>query len=222
MSANDDRLFVLMEEIEGAWITRRDNTLVHALAAQHPDLAEELYLFFADVVGASEALGDKPERLGAIAQRFAKWVEDEGFALAAGARSSSTESTQPSPSPLLQPTTPVPKAKSFLGILKDLTGAGADKLAAALDISPDFLADLSTHVAVLSTRARLELAKRAHKALGIDESLLMASLEATSTYQIQRAASRDNAYTRPSLTYDELVNRSRLDPERKRFWLGLA
>lgn len=223
MSApNDDRLFALMEEIESAWTARRDNTLVHELAAKHPDLAEELYLFFADVVGVPEALGDKPERLGAIAQRIEKWVESEGFTLAAAARSSATETTQPSGRQPAQPATPVPKIKSFLGFLKESTGEGAVDLAAALDITVDFLADLSTNAAVLSNRARIELAKRAHKARGIDERLLLSSLELASTSQLQRAASREAAYNRPSLTYEELVTRSRLDAERKRFWLELA
>jgi hypothetical protein len=223
MSApKDDRLFDLMEEIERAWTARRDTSVVHELAATHPDMAEDLYLFFADVAGAPEGLGDKPERLGLIAQRIKEWVESEGFALAAAARSSPTETTEESDWPLAQRAAPAPKVRSFLGLLKESTREGTEELAAALDITQDFLADLSAHASVLSNKARLELAKRAHQARGIDERLLLLSLEPTSTSSLQRAASRDKAYTRTSLTYEELVTRSQLDPEQKRFWLGLA
>lgn len=223
MSApKDDRLFDLMEEIERAWTARRDTTVVHQLAAKHPDIAEELYLFFADVAGAPEALDDKPERLGPIAQRIQEWVESEGFGLAAAARSSPIETTQESDRRPAQPAAPVPKVRSFLGLLKESTHEGTEELAAALDITQDFLADLSVHATVLSNKARLELAKRAHKARGIDEKLLLLSLEPTPTSPLQRAASRDKAYSGTTLTYEELVNRSQLDPQQKRFWLGLA
>jgi len=85
MSANDERLARLMEEIERVWMEDRDESVVDRLAKEHPELAEELYLFLATLVDATDQLGRPRPELAQSAARTRAWLEREGLARAARA-----------------------------------------------------------------------------------------------------------------------------------------
>jgi len=215
----------LMDEIERAWNARRDHEIVHRLASSHPALAEELYEFFTDVVEAADDLDrDRPE-FAASGRRIREWLEREGYSRAAAAASAAE-------TPTTTPATP-PQARqvaervaggppiTFLGLLRQATGESVKSLADALDITPDFLVVLSENGPFLPSKARMELIRRAHTARGIDEKLLLSTLTAAAQ-PIQKAASRLKKYVSNAVTYADLVNSSKLDDARKRYWLTLG
>jgi hypothetical protein len=217
MSVNDERLSGLMEEIERAWMEDRDDSVVDRLAKEHPELAESLYLFFATVVDAPDQLDRHQPHLAESAVRMREWLEREGFARAAqaAAREGSTESTPTRTREVAEPTTP-----TFVGLLRKLTGADPGILAAEMEITPDFLVEVSSHAHVLPVEAKRELARRAHGARSIGFDRALAALQAPQ--QIQRAASRKGAYSDARLTYVELVSQSQLSAAQKDYWQNLG
>lgn len=215
----------LMEEIERGWTTLRDTEVVHRLVTANPTLAEELYEFFADVVEAGDNLDrDRPE-FAASSRRIREWLAREGYrkarAAAPGVETSTTTPTTPTPVRSVAEGVAGAITLTFLGVLRRATGENAQSLADALDITPDFLVVLSDNAAVLPSKVRMELVRRAHQARGVDEKVLLSTLSAV-VQPIQKAASRAKTYAAHAVTYADLVNSSKLDDARKRYWLTLA
>jgi hypothetical protein len=100
------------------------------------------------------------------------------------------------------------------------TGASLPTLAVELDVTPDFLVELSSHATLLPPEVKRELATRAHRALDLELELAMASLEAP--VEMQRAASRESAFSGTRVTYEDLVRQSQLSVEQKNYWLQLG
>ena len=236
-----DLLQQLMVQLEHAWNASRDDRFVDRLAAEHPTLAEELYEFFADLVEA-ELEQDRPRpEFAAADERARQWLEREGYRKAAAARSAAATEQTPAPTPAstspssrLGPAAPSLTARAtrtggedigaprpFLGLLREVTGESTSALAAALDVTQDFLIDISDNADVLPEAVRTEFADRAERACGVDRSRSLAAL-ATSDCQFERAASREGPYQGRAVIYADLVHRSGLDRERKQYWLSLA
>ena len=179
-SPEDRLLFECKLEIEQAWMRGAGRATVHRLAAAHPELADELYEFFAFMVDAHEGLsweGDAPEEPGGN------------------------------------------EARPFLAILRDATGESVEAIAASMEVTADFLVDLSDHGTVLPLKARAELVRRAAGMLDVGETEAVASFDVAS---VRRAASRDRAYPTTEVTFRELVERSGLSEEQKRYWAGFG
>ena len=183
-------------EIERAWNDARDDAPVHRLATAHPEIAEELYEFFASVIEADDHLDRARPEFAEMDRR----VRD----LLGRARQDS------------QPKRP----KSFLALVREVSGESVDAIAASMEVTPDFLVDASEHGAVLPLEARKELVRRARVTRTLDESEALASFDVSSS--LRRAASRDAAYAPSGVTYIELVKRSGLSAAEKRFWSDLA
>lgn len=184
-------------EIERAWNDSKDDAPVHRLAVAHPELADDLYDFFACVIEADDHLDRlRPEfaetdrRVREVLQRTLK-------------------DNQPK-----QP-------KTFLALVREAaSGESVDALAAAMEVTADFLVVVSKHGVVLPRKAREELVRRARLTHSVNESEALASFDAPS--HLKRAASRDTAFAPANITYRDVVERSSLSAAEKRFWLGLA
>lgn len=212
-----DDLQPLFEHLEEAWNATRDSHLVDRLAADQPAHAQEIYEFFADLVEAELDRDRARPEFARSDERTRQWLVHTGFlaaasAKAAAASSSDTTSAAPPVSGNIRP---------VLGLLKAETGEGVDVLARALDVTSDFLIDMSDHADVVPIQAREELAGRIERARGIDRARIMAALTVPGR-QLQRAASRDRPYVADVPTFAELVQRSSLDQGRKQEWLGRA
>jgi hypothetical protein len=232
MSGRNDQeqLFDLMEQIERAWMERSDHALVDRLAAQHPAFAEKLYSFFATVVDAPDELDRLRPELAEQSRRIRDWLhEDGGFAIAAAAAATETESTETAPvtgeGTPESPSTPPP---TFFGLLKQVSDTtDPEAMASRLDISVDFLREVSKHVDLLPTKVRRELAQRVERQFFVDASLALTALGEGQMHgeaPLARAASRAGGkiFERRTLTYEGLVKRSSMDESRQRFWLSLA
>src|SRR6267378_6525761 len=83
----------LFAEVERAWRDRGDRALVYRLSREHPDLRDELYEFFEDLVLGPRPVADR--RILEAETRVRQWLESTGFemALIAAARGRSRETT---------------------------------------------------------------------------------------------------------------------------------
>jgi hypothetical protein len=210
-SKDDELLAELRVQIERAWNAGRNDALVDRLAGEHPELAEELYLFFADVVAMTLEPNDPRPELATADDRTRKWLESEGYRRVAEAYQESKAST-----------TLTPTGRSLLGMLKDTTHRSTNALAASLEISSAFLLDLSQHAELVPETARLELARRVEKSWGISQANTLLTLrQPPDTAPRQRAASRSAVYQPSETTYEAMVRRSGLDDRKQRYWLSL-
>lgn len=209
-----DNIQPLLEQLEEAWNASRDSRLVDRLAAGHPAHAEELYEFFADLVEAELQL-DRPRPEFAVAdERARRWLESGGFQAAAAAKAAAASSSRATDAGSPTSTT----VRPLLRLLKDETGEDVGTLATALGLTSDFLVEVSEHADVLPMAARVELARRIEHARGINRARSLEALTVPGR-QFQRAASRDRPYSGHAPTFQELVQRSSLDAERKQEWL---
>ncbi|HEY4130927.1 MAG TPA: hypothetical protein VGM50_09940 [Gemmatimonadaceae bacterium] len=108
--------------------------------------------------------------------------------------------------------------KPFLALLRDIDDESVQSLAASMDITPDFLVDLSDHGRAVTLAARRELVRRARVGRAIDEAEAIASFDVIT---LRRAASRDSEFRESNETFADIVKRSRLTAAQKRFWSNL-
>jgi len=144
---DQDQIFDLMEEIERAWMERGDHSVVDRLAAQHPALAEKLYLFFATVVDAPDELDRSRPELAEQSKRISDWLR-EGGGFAAATAAGETDNSQTA-SPFTGGRTPLsssPPPPTFFGLLKHVSDShDPEAMASRLDVSVDFLREVSKH-----------------------------------------------------------------------------
>ena len=225
---NSELLNRLTEEIERGWNERRDHEIVYRLATQHPELAGELYDFFADVIEAEDGYDQpRPEREG-MDTGILDWLRSEGFARAAAAAAdagatSVSSPTMPAKEPVDLPGAPSPApGKTFVAYIRRATGKSVQALAKEMDIPPDFLVDVSDNAHVLSTGARTEIVRRAERVKNLDASIVLATLSRSAPASELKAASRNKPYAAARLTYADLVRRSSMDDAHRAYWLGLV
>jgi hypothetical protein len=218
MDAQMNELLAQLElEIEEGWNTAHDDLMVDRLAREHPLLANELYEFFADIVAMSlEPDRERPE-LAAADERTRAWLKREGFRRIANAHMAS-KTEAPTPTPMQS----APQPKSVVAFLKDQSGQRMMGLATGLGVDAGFLTDISDHIDVVPERPRLELAGRANRAWGIKQADTLQAFATAATAPVKRAASRSTPFAAVTTTYKEMVERSKLSDEDKRYWLSLA
>lgn len=232
----EDLLLELMEEIELAWNERGDVETVHRLAAEHPEVMEELYEFFADLMEARDDLGRERSEYSDLDRRIRDYLEREGFQRAADARQSIASGTSTAtdyetvsrnmPPPRLvaeSPSAPKnPKGSTFLGALGRATSAPVDTLAGALGITADFLVVVSENGAVVPMAARHELVRRARSVYDVlNENELLSSFDVQPP-AMMRAASRKSAFKMNAVSFELLVKQSGLRDVQKQYWLSLG
>jgi hypothetical protein len=226
---DQDQIFDLMEEIERAWMERGDHTVVDQLAAQHPALADQLYLFFATVVDAPDELDRSRPELAEQSKRISDWLhEGGGFAAATAAGESDNSETASAFTGERTPLSSSMPPPTFFGLLKRASDSpDPEAMASRLDVSVDFLREVSKHTDILPTKVRRELARRVERQFSVDVNLALRSLgegQMLGGAPLARAASRagGKVFEPHPLTYEEIVKRSSMDEPRQRYWLSLA
>jgi hypothetical protein len=220
----------LCAEIEVAWTTRRDNTVVDRLAAEHPDQAELLYDFFALLIANELAPSATREDLEHSTARTTEWLEAEGFALARKvAREESLKTLTSSSTP---PTPPADQASAvrkgapdeggstgapatglaYIGLVQERTGRDIDEVT---DLAP-IIRFVQRQPVNEFKRVRKEIVKVGAERWGINEEEGEQSLSLP-----MRAAASRKSDAKP-MTYEKVVERSRLSVEDKKFWLKLG
>jgi hypothetical protein len=239
MMANPDQALLddLLAEVEAAWIGRRDATVVDRLAAQHPQHAEELYEFFAELFFAERGDNVPTGLEDALGESLDRWFEERGRHIAneaVEAARSAEASTPPEPSPVTDaaasaPPSPTPSggegarasARPFLTLVEETTGLEAEEIAERLgDLTAEFLLFTERYPELYPFPVRRELGRRTQRLFGIPVEEVILAFEYRP--EIRIAASRSRGYTGRPASFEELLRRAGLSFEQQRYWTNLA
>ena len=226
----EDRLFQLCDRIERGWSLNRDSELVHALAAENPDLAEDLYEFFADLVDSEGRIEVPPEALAYAERRVKEWLDSEGHEMmrrvareACGAASS----TPTSPTPPAGSAEPERRAdgdddepgQGYIGYLQECTGLEPGELIRVLEVPPDVYMFVVKDPDGTPPEVKDELAERAAHRAKANREKARKCLD----QKLPKAAHRKTPYAEKSRKFSEMVRASRtMSKKDKQYWLSLA
>jgi hypothetical protein len=225
----------LFAEIEQGWRRRRDRTLVYRFAETHPELRDELYEFFEDLVVGD--MGRVSSETADAEESIAKWIRSSGVDLAIAAakrerpRTTTTQAnpvvaavpphTAPArvPSPELEPVRG--GDDTWVALLRRRIRQTLPDLARALpNVNVEYLVLVSRHPDIVPIGVCKALATFVEDRWRVpaDESLQCLSRRRVAV----RAASRSRPFGKEPSTFDELLDRSALTSEQKTFWLTYA
>lgn len=228
-----DRLFA---EIERAWIDRHDRTTVYKLADEHPELRDQLYEFFEDLV---LGLGREPSSEAHKAEaQVADWLRSTGVGIARDAAlEMQAAGTTPTESPqMLRTVEPAggernstrglesggaQKDETWLAFLKRRTGQGIVGVARSLtNASTEYVAMVSRYPHLVPQGVKQELARQVEERWGIASRDSLDLLEAPP--RLVKAASRSEPFGPEPKSFEELLGRSALTDSQKQAWLRYA
>jgi hypothetical protein len=223
----------LFAQIERAWSDHRDRTTVYTLAEAHPELRDDLYEFFEDLVlGAGEPSDEVRHKEHAIAE----WLRTSGLemartaAVAAQATGGTTSSPQPgSEARVVDDGAPTPAtsrgitgtaatADNWMAFLRRLTHRPVAELAASLShVTSEYIVMVSRFPQLVPAGAKQDLVEQIERQWGVpsEESLKHLRSQAPTP----KAASRSEPFTKDPTTFEQLLDRSALTAEQKTHWL---
>ena len=226
MNSDRDLLGQLLGQIERAWIDRHDRLLVYELSERHPELRDQLYEFFEDLVlGPTNEMNRDYE---AVEDRINQWLLTSGIDIARSAAMQewATRATNPSiTSPPLETKdeTAIEEAnppKTFVKFLRIRVGKSLSELAESLpNMTKEFLVLISRHPGLLPQQIKQEFAQLVQERWQISPQDSYTYL--TGEPQILRAASRSKDFEGEPESFQELLDRAKLTVEQKTFWLNL-
>lgn len=111
--------------------------------------------------------------------------------------------------------------RPLLVALREHTRLPPSAIADAIEVPVPFLSVVSRHPTAVPAPWRTELATRAERTLQVDRRIVMASFD--TPFQYDMAASRDTPYATDTVrNYADILDRSGMSPEARRFWRALA
>jgi hypothetical protein len=226
---NLDLLSQLFAEIERAWLDNHDRTIVYTLSNQHPDLREQLYEFFEDMVLEPER--QPSAEISDAEERVTQWLQACGLNIAISAaaqsRASTTTTSDTTATPLSAterpandklPTETREKAANWLIFLRRHTKEAVPNLTSRLNhVTTEYLVLISRHPDVVPMNVKTRIAQDVERVWRIPLQESLYYLEGKPS--VVRAASRSRPFEKDPATFEELLDRSALTPEQKDFWL---
>lgn len=223
----EDRLFMLCDRIERGWSLRRDPDVVHLLAAENPDLAEDLYEFFADLIDSEDGDDALPEAVAETGRRVKEWLDAEGYEMMRRtARESygSDSSTPPAPVTPIAATAPAASEETkesgpgYMGYLQECTGLEPNEVIKVLEVPPDVYMFVRRDPEGTPAPVKDELAERAAARGKADRAKARECLDR----KLPKAAHRKTPYAGKCGGFSEMVRASRMSEKEKQYWLSLA
>lgn len=212
-------------ELEAAWVGRRDASAVDRLAAEHPELSEELYEFFADLVLGEGDASQPGAPEGAPRWDAQAWLELEGHRIGREAAEAARGGTQPPHAPVALPLPAVGAGAElpFLDFVEEVTELDGEAIALRLEpnVSIELLLATRRHPELFPRQVREELALRAERLFGISTAESLASFDYEPARH-RRAASRGKAYGAAPTSFRELLRQCGLTPEQQMYWISIA
>ncbi len=231
----DTELFEnLCVQIEIAWNTNHDASVVDRLASEHPDLSADLYDFLTLLI-ETDLMEPEADAFQQTAENTLAWLEKEGFEIvhqiAKEQRNDTTHATPLDSTPNqsktassytsdneLNPgedTYQLSSPLAFMAIARKRTGLDDDEITEKMDTPAPIIKFVQGKPVGTYTHTRREIIQRA-KAVGVGGQ----EAEEAIYLELQNAARRRT--NRPHLTLKELIEKIPLPPEKKIFWLSLA
>ncbi len=233
MKLDSDRelLGQLFCEIERAWIDHRDRLLVYKLSERHPELRDQLYEFFEDLVlGPSYKVNRDIE---VAEERVHQWLQSSGLDIAKAAAvqewamrvtsdptSSSAATRLDEEIGVEKVVTGEGKTQTFLMFLRRRLRQTLPELAKSLpNVTTEFLVLVSRHPSLVPDQVKQTFAQlvEEHWRIPTKESFVYLAGEP----RILRAASRSQPFENEPSSFQELLERANLKAEQKAFWLKL-
>jgi hypothetical protein len=224
-----DLLDRLCAEIETAWQDRRDPREVDRLAREHPDLAAELYDFFASLMETELDSDQKDEGRGPDPM-VKRWLEDEGYALALRAaqdecRDTATSVTSTAAAASAGGNVSMPGStagnvvaiRSYVRLLQERRGAMPVEVAERTDTPLEFIMFAQQNQEPRYDRLRGEIVNRGVEAYDIEYEEGNQAIR----QPLPWAAFAGTTTTKPC-SFKELVAKSKLTKAKKKLWLSLV
>jgi hypothetical protein len=233
---DSDKLADLFAQIERAWLDLGDRQVVRILSEQHPELSEELYEFFAELVLGSDESNDK---FAKAEERVDDWLTNSAFEIAKAATIQSRSMMQTTSGASKEAKseggeatvlerdlgtcsqTGLAEGKSWIVCLKTRTKQTLPCLASKLtNVTTEYLVLVSRHPSIVPNDVKTCIAEEVRRAWGVPVKESFECLRHDP--EIRRAASRAQPFTDDPKTFPELLDRTSLSPEQKAFWLQRA
>lgn len=241
----------LFSRIEFEWGRNRNDNIVDELAAEHPELAIELYEFFALLfeleLNGDEGDGAEDEGDGSADEKMKNWLETEGLKIALSAASAECNTAFTTTSP---PTNPVPPSPSSDNLHVHSENEVEEILPEeAKDPPSGKLIPFETFVRKMRQKHNWGLKETAAE-IGVPEEFILFAQNnhekrydpvrdaITDLYIEQRGGDRyeiREAFNQPLAmvastgtttmsqnSYEEMVARAKIPKSKRRYWLGLV
>lgn len=227
----EERLFELSDRIERGWSLNRDQEVVHTLAAENPDLAEDLYEFFADLIDSEGWVEVPAEALAYTERRVKQWLDSEGHEMmrrvareACGAASSTPTSPTPPPASSAEPGRAAgggddEPGQGYIGYLQECTGLEPGEIIKVLEVPPDVYMFVVKDPDGTPPPVKDELAERATLRGKANRARARKCLDR----KLPKAAHRKTPYADKGRKFSEMVRASKgMSKKEKQYWLSLA
>ncbi|HEY9404241.1 MAG TPA: hypothetical protein VIQ24_16410 [Pyrinomonadaceae bacterium] len=226
----EDRLFELCDRIERGWSLGLDPEAVHTLAAENPDLAEDLYEFFADLVDSEGGCAVPPEALAYTERHMKSWLDSEGHEMMRRIARESCGASSPTPA---SPTPPASSAElghpngggdddpgpGYIGYLHECTGLEPSEIIQVLEVPRDVYMYVVKDPDGTPLTVKDELAERAASRGKAERDRARECLDR----RLPKAAHRKTPYAEKGRTFSEMVRASKaMSKKEKQYWLSLA
>lgn len=220
----DDKFFGLCDRIERAWSLRRDPDIVHQLAAENPDMAEDLYEFFADLIDSEDRYEAPPEALEYTERRIKQWLDSDGHAMMErmARESGGSTSTASPPTPTVGSGDKLEALKElglgYLGYLQECTGLEPDELFRVLEVPKEVYIFVQKDPDGTPGPVKDELAQRAARRSKADRETARKCLD----LKLPKAAHRRTPYSAKPKRFSQAIRASKMSEKEKQYWLSLA
>ena len=228
-----DRLAELFSQLERGWLDNQNRQLVYQLSGENPDLQEELFEFFEDLVLEAE---EQPvaESVLEAEDRVHQWLLSAGSNIAhisrpqtpcttslesvLGVRSSPPEVLSRTEEEKLDEPSQGSKTESWLLHLRRCSKKTVPQIASQFEnVTTEFLVLVSRHPRLVPAKGKIKLAQDAERVCGVpvDDSRQFLEMQPA----LVRAASRSQPFEKEAQTFEELLDRAALSREQRAFWL---
>jgi hypothetical protein len=231
--ATRDLLDRLCAQIETAWQERQDPSEVDCVAREHPNLAAELYDFFASLMETELDPHQDDEECGPD-PLVKRWLEEEGYTLALRAAQeecrdtatsvtataevgASVPSGTPPPTPQGSTAGKVVAIRSYVRLLQERAGATPVEVAEKTDTPLEFIMFAQQNQEPRYDRLRGEIVNR-----GVESYDIKYEEGAHAIRQRLPWAAFAGTTTTKKSSFKELVAKSRLAKAKKNLWLSLV
>ena len=228
-----DRLAELFARLERGWLDNQNRQLVYQLSEENPELQEELFEFFEDLLLEGE---EQPVPQGVLEaeDRVHQWLVSSGSPIADNLRTQTPSTTSLEASGKFGYSLPDAssatkeekggasssgsKTDNWLLYLRRCSKQTVPQIASQFEnVTTEYLILVCRHPGLVPAQGKIKLAQDAQRvwSVPVHDSLRFLDTQPT----VVRAASRSQPFEKEPQTFEELLDRAALTREQRHFWL---